>query len=231
MTNPDGQAVASAAGILSIVSAGPPVTVTGINPNTGPSAGGTAVTIAGTNFQSGAAVTLGGVSATSVVFVNTTTLTAVTGAHIGGVVDVVVTNPNSQSGTLPGGFGYGGNSFFTVAPCRILDTRNAGGPYGGPPLSAGATRSFVLAGRCGIPSSALAVSVNVTITQPSSGGFVTVYPGGSPAPPTSTINFRAGQTRANNAVVSLGPSGDITAASGQPSGTVQFILDVTGYFQ
>lgn len=115
--------------------------------------------------------------------------------------------------------------------CRVLDTRNPDGPLGGPALSAGAVRTFVIGGQCGIPSSAQSVAVNVTITGPTSGGFVTVYQGGAPVPPTSTINYSAGQTRANNAVVSLGPSGDIAVACGQPSGTVQFILDVSGFFQ
>jgi hypothetical protein len=121
--------------------------------------------------------------------------------------------------------------FYTVTACRQLDTRNPNGPLGGPALSAGGARTFVIAGQCGIPSSARSVSVNVTITGPTSGGFLTIYPAGAPIPPTSTINFAAGQTRANNAVLSLGPAGDITAASGQSSGTVHFILDVNGYFQ
>ena len=231
VTNPDGQAATSATGILTIASSGPVVTVTGISPAVGPAAGGTPVAITGANFQSGAAVSLGGVTATGVVFVDSGKVTAVTGAHAAGVVDVVVTNPNSQSGTLTNGFAYGGRSFFTVTPCRVLDTRNAIGAFGGPALSAGGARTFVIAGQCGIPATALSVSANVTVSAPTSGGFLSVYPAGSPVPPSSTINFATGQTRANNAILSLGPSGDITAASGQPSGTVQFILDVTGFFQ
>ena len=125
----------------------------------------------------------------------------------------------------------GAGSFHTLAPCRVLDTRNPAGPWGGPALSAGAVRGFVIQGQCGVPSSALSVAVNVTITEPTSGGFVTVYPAGAPVPLTSTINYSAGQTRANNAVLTLGPSGDIAVACGQPSGTVDFILDVSGYFQ
>jgi hypothetical protein len=121
--------------------------------------------------------------------------------------------------------------FHTLVPCRVLDTRNPIGPLGGPALLAGSVRTFVIAGQCGVPSSAQSVAVNVTITEPTSGGFVTVYRAGVPVPPTSTINYGPGQTRANNAVVSLGPSGDISVACGQPSGTVQFILDVSGFIQ
>jgi hypothetical protein len=76
------------------------------------------------------------------------------------------------------------------------------------------------------------LSVNVTVTAPTSGpGFVTVYQGGASLPAASTINYSSGQTRANNAVVPLGPGGTITVHCGQPPGTTHFILDVDGYFQ
>ena len=122
-------------------------------------------------------------------------------------------------------------SFNTVTPCRIVDTRRASGALGGPALSAGATRSFVVAGQCGVPVTAHSIAVNVTVTSPGADGFLTVYPASQTAPPSSTLNFRAGQTRANNAIVTLGGSGDIRVLNGQPAGTVHFILDVTGYFQ
>src|SRR5204863_8049945 len=53
-----------------------------------------------------------------------------------------------------------GLRFHTLVPCRLLDTRDAAGPYGGPLLGAGASRSFDLTGRCGIPADAAAVSLN-----------------------------------------------------------------------
>jgi hypothetical protein len=124
-----------------------------------------------------------------------------------------------------------GLGFFTVTPCRVADTRLPAGPLGGPALSAGTARSFLVAGQCGIPPTAKSVSVNVTVTQPTSQGHLTLYPGGSSLPLASTMNYRAGQTRANNAILSLGSLGEISVVSGQPSGTVQFILDVNGYFQ
>lgn len=122
-------------------------------------------------------------------------------------------------------------SFFTLTPCRIADTRGAGGPYGGPALSGGSQRAFVIAGQCGVPTSARSVSVNVTITEPTMDGYLTAFAGGTSLPATSLINFRAGQTRANNAVLPLGALGDLTVFCGMPSGTVHFILDVNGYFQ
>lgn len=121
--------------------------------------------------------------------------------------------------------------FHTLAPCRIADTRVGTGPYGGPPISAGASRAFVLAGQCGIPVSAKAVSLNVTITQPTGQGHLTAHPAGQPQPLVSVINFLAGQTRANNAIVTLGAGGAMSVFSGAPSGTVHLILDTNGYFE
>jgi hypothetical protein len=121
--------------------------------------------------------------------------------------------------------------FHTLSPCRVLDTRNPVGPNGGPALAASTSRVFLIAGQCGIPATALSVSVNLTITQPTAGGDLRLYPAGSALPPTSTINYRIGQTRANNAVVALGAAGDLGIRCDQTAGTVHFILDVNGYFQ
>ena len=69
-----------------------------------------------------------------------------------------------------------------------LDTRGASGPYGGPALAAGPDRTFTIANQCGIPSGAAAVAVNVTITNPSAAGYLTLYPPGVPMPAVSAIN-------------------------------------------
>jgi hypothetical protein len=121
-------------------------------------------------------------------------------------------------------------SLYTVTPCRLVDTRNPPGGHGGPALAAGQDRVFTLAGHCGLPAGIRAVSVNLTVTQPTAAGYLTLYPGG-PAPLTSSMNYRAGQTRANNAVLAVGGSGEIVVRCGQASGTTQFVLDVNGYFQ
>ncbi|HEV8611145.1 MAG TPA: hypothetical protein VGS98_13905, partial [Thermoanaerobaculia bacterium] len=121
--------------------------------------------------------------------------------------------------------------FYTVTPCRVADTRDAAGPWGGPPLAAGLPRTFAIGGRCGVSPSAKAVSFNFTVTQPTAFGHLTVYPEGSNPPLVSAMNFRAGQTRANNAILALGPGGVLTVVSGQPSGTTHFIIDVNGYFE
>lgn len=122
--------------------------------------------------------------------------------------------------------------FMTLTPCRVLDTRNANGSFGGPALAAGGDRTFIFANQCGIPATATAVSLNVAVTQPTTGpGFLTLYPAGSTLPLVSTVNYKAGQTRANMATVTLGSAGGITVRCGQGSGTAHVVVDVNGYFQ
>lgn len=123
------------------------------------------------------------------------------------------------------------NDFHSVTPCRVADTRDPSGPYGAPPIAGLNERTFVMENRCGIPVGARAVAINITITQPSKAGDLRFFPAGGPLPFSSTINYRVGQTRANNAIVALGAGGDLTVHSDQPSGTVQLIIDATGYFQ
>ena len=124
--------------------------------------------------------------------------------------------------------------FYTLSPCRVLDTRNPTGPLGGPSLQPGATRTFdVAASPCGIPATAKAISVNLAVTGPVGPGHLTLYPGDAvQAPSTSTINFSVNQTRANNAMSPLASdgSGTIKVLAGT-GGTVDFILDVIGYFE
>jgi hypothetical protein len=109
----------------------------------------------------------------------------------------------------------------------VLSTLDPAGPYGGPVLSASATRNFPLAGRCGIPATAVSVSVNVTITQPTFEGYLKFFSSGAAPPLVSAINYKAGATRANNAVVPT----SLAVQVGQATGTTHFILDVNGYFQ
>jgi IPT/TIG domain-containing protein len=206
-------------------------TVTGVTPSFGSISGGTVLTIAGNGFVSGATVTVGGVAATGVTVVNGTTIKATTGAHASATVDVVVTIPGPQNATLPASFTYNsGTGFFTLAPCRVLDTRNPTGPLGGPAISAGGNRTFAVASQCGIPAAARAISANVTVTQPSASGDIRAFAASGAMPATSVINYQAGQTRANNALIPLGPGG-LSVHCDQPSGTVQLIVDVNGYYQ
>ncbi|MDQ3264134.1 MAG: IPT/TIG domain-containing protein [Myxococcota bacterium] len=119
VSNTDGQSSTLIAG-YSFVAPGSP-TVSAISPATGPSTGGTPVTITGTNFVSGAEVSLGGVAASWVTFLDSTRLTAVTGAHAPGAVNVDVSNPDGSAATLSGGFVYQpepGPSFTGLSPTR-----------------------------------------------------------------------------------------------------------------
>jgi hypothetical protein len=120
--------------------------------------------------------------------------------------------------------------FFTLPPCRLVDTRNATGPMGGPALTGGQSRSFALAGSCGVPSTAKAVSLNLTVVTPTAAGDLTLGPGC--VTPTSSISFAPSQTLANNVVGALTMAGALTVTAQMPSSaTVQVILDVNGYFQ
>ena len=95
-----------------------------VSPNNGSTAGGTAVTITGTNFAAGATVTFGAAAATNVVVVNSTTITATTPAGSAGAVTVTVTNPSGQSGSLASGFTY-------VAPPTVSSVSPNNGPAAG----------------------------------------------------------------------------------------------------
>lgn len=121
--------------------------------------------------------------------------------------------------------------FFTVAPCRVFDTRAAAGPTGGAPLTCGTDQSFtIVGGACGIPAGAKAVSINVSVTQPSSPGNLGLFAAGAPVPGVSSLNYSAGQTRGNNGIAPLSAAG-LMAVRCAPTGTAHVILDVFGYFQ
>ena len=129
-------------------------------------------------------------------------------------------------------------SYYTVAPCRVIDTRGPDGgiPYGPPPLAGGsATRDFLLTGFCGIPAGASAVALNVTVVGATNSGNLRLFPAGTCTPASSAINFHAGSPRANNAVVPLPVSGATAGVLSVESdifpGTANLIVDVSGYFQ
>jgi len=127
----------------------------------------------------------------------------------------------------------GPSSFYSLPPCRVLDTRNPAGAYAGPALAAAAQRTFALAGRCGIPATASAVSANLTVVGATNGGDLRAFPADlAAAPLASAINFRTGQVRANNAVLGVSQDGNAALTiQSDVNGTVHLILDVNGYFQ
>ena len=121
--------------------------------------------------------------------------------------------------------------FFTLNPCRVVDTRNAPSALGGPVLAAKEDRVLSVFAACGIPLTAKALSVNLTATGSTSPGHLRLHPGGGPIPEASSLNYAVGQTRANNAVVPVSRFGELAVYCGQATGTVHFILDVNGYFR
>jgi hypothetical protein len=125
----------------------------------------------------------------------------------------------------------GSLDYHTVSPCRLADTRLAFGMQGGPALAAGVARTFQAAGLCGIPVTASAVALNVTVVSPSTSGHLQIEQGDGPASGTSVVNFIAGRTRANNAIASLGTAGDVAVTAAIPSGTAHLVIDVVGYFE
>ena len=124
--------------------------------------------------------------------------------------------------------------FFSLTPCRIVDTGGAPGPSGGPAMAANSTRMFPAAGLCGIPTTAKAIAVIVTTAEQTDFGDLRVYHGDGAVPASSTINFAANHARANNAIVPLGTAGRIQVTCDMPpgsSGTTRLIVDVYGYFE
>ena len=123
------------------------------------------------------------------------------------------------------------SGFYTVTPCRAVDTRVGVGPNGGPALGGGEVRLFGIVGTCGIPGSARAIALNVTVVSPTAEGSILIQPAGEPTPVASTINLTAGRTRANNVIAATGEAGELAAYCAMPAGTtVDLVLDVVGYF-
>ena len=120
-------------------------------------------------------------------------------------------------------------AFYPMTPCRLVDTRNAGGPLGGPPLVGQTSRIFpLLSGSCNVPNTAQAYSLNVTAVPPRSGiGFLTVWPAGQAQPLASTLNAPALVAIANAAIVPAGTNGDVSVFTTHDT---DLILDVNGYF-
>lgn len=120
--------------------------------------------------------------------------------------------------------------YYTVLPCRLVDTRRPDGPFGGPALAPSAVRTFKISGNCGVSPTSKAVALRVSVTEPTEPGSLALYPSDQAAPLASTINFSAGQTRTNHAIVSLSASAGEISVLNASAGTVHAILDVEGYF-
>ena len=118
--------------------------------------------------------------------------------------------------------------FVPVSPCRIADTRNPTGPFGGPALGAGSSRDFAVpSSSCGIPASAAAYSLNITVVPTGSLSYISVWPTGQPQPIVSTLNSGDGRIKANAAIVPAGLNGAFTVFATNPT---HVVVDIDGYF-
>lgn len=123
--------------------------------------------------------------------------------------------------------------YLPLTPCRVLDTRDAAGTFGGPALAALQRREIGAAERCGIPRNARALAVNVTVTGAQKPGYLQLFPAHlRNPPPTSFVHFSPGQTRANNGILMLSSDGNGRfMALNATQGSLHLIVDVTGYYQ
>src|ERR1019366_1345974 len=141
-------------------------------------------------------------------------------------------------GTTSNGGTYGGGTVFqvippialqfvTVTPCRLVDTRPQNGGSG--PIQGGTHQDFPISGapNCGIPASAAAYSLNVTVVPQGSLGYLTIWPAGQPQPVVSTLNSVDGRVKADAAILPAGANGEVSV---YVTDTTNVILDIDGYF-
>jgi hypothetical protein len=137
------------------------------------------------------------------------------------VVDVTGWFDDGAPGAPPGAV------YHPVTPSRILDTRL---PGNGGALGSGTGRALQFGGNGGVPADGVvAAAVNLTVTQPSLGGFLTVWPDAEPMPVASVLNYEAAQTAADFGVVSVSVNGGRAQAS-NAFGSAHLVVDVTGWF-
>ncbi|MHC5018853.1 MAG: IPT/TIG domain-containing protein [Planctomycetota bacterium] len=201
---------------------GPPPTLGSVNPSSGPTAGGTNVTLTGTNFVSGASVTFGGNAASSINVASSTTITCVTPAGSAGPVAVVVTNPDTQQATQPTGFSYSSGGPPTVSSV----SPSSGAAAGGSPVTitgtnflAGATVDFG--------------GVQATNVVVGSGNLITAtVPAHQPAVVTVRVTNTDGQFGSQSGAFTFqGPPAlnAVTPSSGSAAGGTRVVLYGTGF--
>lgn len=140
------------------------------------------------------------------------------GIRQGSTVQIIV----DLQGFVAGGTAAIPGAVATVKPARIIDTRQSSA------VGPDATLVVPVVGRNGVPANASAVFVNVTVTAPRAGGFLTVYPSTESRPTASNLNFSAGQTIPNLVVAKVGTNGSISIYNRSP-GSTQIIVDIQGY--
>jgi YVTN family beta-propeller protein len=180
-----------------------------------------------TDLQAGTVTVIDGTNdSTSQVYVDTRSV-AVALNPLGN--RIYVANQMDNTVSVIAGASANPLQFVAVAPCRVADTRNPAGPFGGPSIPGGSSRSFPIpSGPCaGIPQRAAAYSLNVTVIPHGALGYLTIWPAGEDQPVVSTMNSPDGRVKANAAIVSAGGS---SAVKIYVSNTADVVLDINGYF-
>lgn len=180
----------------------PAPTVSAVSPVSGPTAGGTVLTISGTNFVAGATVRVGGTLATNVTVASPTSITATAPAHAAGLTDVVVTNPDAQSATRAGAFTYiaPNPSITSVSPATGLTTGGTTITITGANLTA---PTSVSVGGTPATSVTLVSSTQITAVTPAhAAGLVNVV-----------VNFATGPATLNNAFTYTVPPPTVSAVT------------------
>jgi len=156
---------------------------------------------------------------------------AIVPAGTNGAVSFYASNTTDLLADINGYFappGMGGLNFYAVTPCRIVDTRNANGTFGGPLMNGNSIRTFPLSqGPCGLPTTAAAYSLNMTVVPSGPLGYLTTWPTGGTQPLVSTLNAVEGQVIANAAIVPGGMGGAVNVYVTNPT---HVIIDTNGYF-
>jgi hypothetical protein len=156
---------------------------------------------------------------------------AIVPAGTNGAVSFFAANTTDIAVDINGYFappGAGGLNFYSVTPCRIVDTRNANGTFGGPILSGGTSRTFPLSqGSCRLPTNTAAYSLNMTVVPSGLLGYLTTWPTGEIQPVVSTLNALKGQVVANAAIVPAGTNGSVNV---YVTNDTQVVIDTNGYF-
>lgn len=211
--------------------------IAAVTPTVGPTSGGLSVQIRGSAFNGSTVVDFGSDPATSFTVDSDTEITAVAPAHAAGAVDVTVTGPGGTSAiTAADTFTYATlaipAAYHPVDPARICDTR-AGGPKNGcsgsTSVGPAGTLTIDVAGNGGVPQQgATSVVANVTVTDTTAGGYLTVYPAGQSPPVASSVNWSAHETVANLVTVGLSAKGAIAVYNAH--GVADVVVDVEGYF-
>ena len=208
--------------------------VSGVSPNNGSSLGGSTVDIHGSGFSGATSVDFGSSPGSNVNVVSDNEITATSPPGVGSV-DITVVGPNGSS-PISSLDSYTYVSYSPISPTRVCDTRPVGigtssnqcNTLGNHTLGNAETLSVQVAGNgYPVPGNATSVVLNVTATNETSGGYLTVFPSGQSQPIASNLNFGPNETVANLVEVGVGSNGDISIFNFSQSTDV--IVDVEGY--